>query len=45
MDSVATLRELKERAARQRLEELTEWLLQISEEEEEQYTDNETEEN
>ena len=45
MDSVATLRELKERAARQRLEELIEWLLQISEEEEEQYTDNETEEN
>ena len=45
MDSVATLRELKERAARQRLEELTEWLLQISEEEEEQYIDNETEEN
>ena len=41
MDSVATLKELKERAARERLEELTEWLVQISEEEEEQYIDNE----
>ena len=41
MDSVATLRELKERAARERLEELTERSVQIFEEEEEQYIDNE----
>ena len=37
----ATLRELKERAARERLEKLTERSVQISEEEEEQSTDNE----
>ena len=42
MDSVTTLRKLKERAARERLEELTERSVQIFEEEEEQYIDNET---
>ena len=42
MNSVTTLRELKERAARERLEELTERSVQIFEEEEEQYIDNET---
>ena len=42
MDSVTTLRELKEGAARERLEELTETSVQIFEEEEEQYIDNET---
>ena len=42
MDSVTTLRELKERAARERLEELTERSVQIFEEEDEQYIDNET---
>ena len=42
MDSVTTLRELKERAARERLEELNERSVQIFEEEEEQYIDNET---
>ena len=41
MDSVATLRELKERAARDRIEELTERSVQILEEEEEQSIDNE----
>ena len=41
MDSVATLRELKERAARDRIEELTESSVQIIEEEEEQSIDNE----
>ena len=41
MDSVATLRELKERAARERLEELTERSVQIFEGEEEQSIDNE----
>ena len=41
MDSVATLRELKERAARDRIEELTEKSVQILEEEEEQSIDNE----
>ena len=41
MDSVTTLRELKERAARERLEELTERSVQIFEGEEEQYIDNE----
>ena len=41
MDSVATLRELKERAARDRLEELTEKSVQIFEEEKEQSIDNE----
>ena len=41
MDSVATLRELKERAARERIEELTERSVQILEEEEEQSIDNE----
>ena len=41
MNSVATLREPKERAARERLEELTERSIQIFEEEEEQYIDNE----
>ena len=42
MDSVATLRDLKERAARERLEELTERSVQIFEEEGEQSIDNET---
>ena len=37
----ATLRELKERAARERLEKLTERSVQIFEEEEEQSIDNE----
>ena len=41
MDSVATLKELKERAARERLEELAERSVQIFEEEEEQSVDNE----
>ena len=41
MDSVATFRELKERAVRESLEEMTERSVQISEEEEEQSTDNE----
>ena len=41
MDSVATLRELKERAARDRIEELTERSVQILEEQEEQSIDNE----
>ena len=41
MDSVATLRELKERAARDWLEELTEKSVQIFEEEKEQSIDNE----
>ena len=41
MNSVATLRELKERAARDRIEELTERSVQILEEEEEQSIDNE----
>ena len=41
MNSVATLRELKKRAAKERLEELTERSIQIFEEEEEQYIDNE----
>ena len=40
MDSVATLRELKERAVRESLEEMTEKSVQIFEEEEEQSTDN-----
>ena len=46
MDSISlkartTLRELKERAARERLEELTERSVQIFDEEEEQSIDNE----
>ena len=41
MDSTAMLRELKEWAARERLEQLTERLVQIFEQEEEQSIDNE----
>ena len=41
IDSVATVRELQESAARERLEELTERSVQIFEHEEEQSIDNE----